>query len=698
MIRLEIGSESNPKKDKLGLSSHLIDLKNVDAPSKKEAHKKVTVDLKKEIEFKNNTPGKIHIVGKNFSRRKGLGRFPMLVAALFMIVLLNAGQMIFLGKHQGEEALALAAEGFMSLKGASQSFVSGESGADLVMFDQAQNLFDEAKEKGAFLLSAASPWLDEPGPVQSLNNVLEAGTLMAEVGKHLSSARETLSALPAEGSLTIVLRTVSENDLEPAAAAMGQIQELLKGVDVTGTEYETEFAQYRDKLNGLATLLQLWVDMKEPLLTALGDRNPQTYLILLENNDEMRLGGGFIGSLALVTINDGRLSPIDFHDVYEYDNLYTKDLAVPVPELTGLTTQWRLRDSNVYVDFPSSAQKAAWFLEQEGGPGVDGVIAVNLSSAQSFLEVTGELALPSLKKALTAETFPAVMSTLVEAKTFGASSPKAVLADVINAFVEKASSPQVAANLGARAWEEMQKKQLLFYSKEPSVQKLFTDLGMDGGIPQLSTVDSDFFLATFESIGGNKTERYVTNELTHDTQILDDGSMVATVTLTRTHTFSDDTLAWLKKTTRDYGFTAWSEHLEGLLGDAPNTEALRFYLPEGSRLIDSSGVYRDDVRLFYDNAQDLSYFYLDQTLLPGESKTIALQFALPMKFRGTYKEYDFQWFKQPGLKSTSFTKTVTAPTKTMLSSSLPATEFIEGKDYSLSGSLDKDFSIKLLYQ
>jgi hypothetical protein len=698
MIRLDIGPENTPPRDNPKASSHVIDLKNVDASSKKKAHERVTVDLKKEIEFKNSSPEKIHIVGKNFSRRRGLGRIPMLVAALFMILALNVGQMIFLGKNQGEEALALAAEGFMSLKGASQSFVSGESGADLLMFDQAQQLFDEAKNKGAFLLTAASPWLDEPGPVQSLSNVLDAGSLMAEVGKHLSSARSSLTQLPPEGSLTDYLRTVSEADLEPAAEQMNQIQTLLENVDLSGTEYQAQFSEYEDKLSALSDLLNLWVSVKEPLLIALGDKTPQTYLVLLQNNDEMRLGGGFIGSFVLVTLNDGRLSPLDFHDVYEFDNRSYQDIPVPIPELTGLTTQWRLRDSNYSPDFPTSAQKSAWFLEQEGGPGVDGVIAVNLSAAQAFMEDTGALTLPSLSKALSAETFPAVLSTLVEAKTFGKTTPKAVLGELLNAFMEKASNPQTAAALGGTAWEQIQKKQLLFYHKDPRVEKLFTDLGMEGSIPKLSTLEGDFYMPTVETISGNKTERYIQTKLTHDTEILEDGSMVATVGLTRTHTFNDDTLAWLKQTTREYGFTAWTGTLEALMGNAPNKAAIRLYLPEGATLLDSSGIYRDDVRIFYDSDQDLSYYYFDQTLLPGESQTITLQFALPLKLQGSFQNYNFQWFKQPGLKNVTYEESVTAETRTLLSSSPVPTEIQPGRDYFVSGSFDQDLSLNLLYQ
>lgn len=678
-------------------SKHVINLKGVDSGKKQQAHATVSVDLKEEIKTRQQKPGAICIIGELPPHRRGLGRVPMVAAALLVIFVLNIGQIFFLGKKEGTEALALAGEAFMSLQGASESVVSGEQGADLLLFDEAEELFDEAKEKGAFLLQGNSEWLSQPKQVESLKNLLDAGTLMAEVGQSIGEARLAFSTLPETGSLTDYLRTISEDHLEPATIKLHQIGTLLNDVDLSGTEFESKFLDFKDKLSALTSFFDLWVAAKEPLLTALGDHTPQHYLVLLQNNDEMRQGGGFIGSIAIVEVNDGRLTDLSFHDVYDYDGRYFEDIEVPVHELKALTAQWRLRDSNISPDFPVSAEKAMWFLQEEGGPGVDGVIGLNLSAAQAFIEDTGPLKLPSLQKEITAETFPAVISTLVEAKV-NKTSPKAILGELLTAFMDQLKSTTVKTSVALTAMDEAHKKQILFYHREPSVQELFGSLGLTGDLPALSEIEHDFFMPVFTNIGANKTDRYMETHLQHDTQIFEDGSMVSSVTVQRTHTFTAATQNWLKTTLSGYGFSAWNPGLEQVLGNASNRSGIRLYVPANATILETEGILRDEVQFYYDPLQDLSYYYVDQTVAPGTSKSFTLHLALPWNFGGDFEEYNFDLFKQPGLKAITFEKTVTALSDTMLTAYPLATDVQKGIDYILSGPFQNDANVKLLYR
>ncbi|MEK7146006.1 MAG: DUF4012 domain-containing protein, partial [Patescibacteria group bacterium] len=450
-LHLEIGPENSEERNITPMSPHVMNLKDVDAFKKEIAHENVSLNLKDEIRSDKQSAGRICIVGEVAYASQGLGRLPMVAAALMIILVLNLGQLLFLGKKQGGEALVLASEAFTSLKDAGSSALnSGELGADLALFEDAELLFTQAEAKANFLLSTESEWLTEPQEVQSLRHLLEAGTEMAELGRLLSDARTSFETLPAEGSLTDYIRSVSERDLEPAAAKLSQINILLDQVDLSGTEFEESFAEVQGKLEEVNDLLNWWLSIKEPVYKMLGDRYPQRYLVLLMNNDELRPGGGFIGSFVLLDLNDGRIENMEFHDVYEYDNRTYEHIEVPIHELRHLTPEWRLRDSNIYPDFPSSAQEAARFLELEGGPGVDGVIGVNLSAAQSFLEVTGPLSLSSLPKPLTAETFPVVLSTLVEAKVYGKHSPKEVVGELVDNFISAIDSPELMMGMGRK--------------------------------------------------------------------------------------------------------------------------------------------------------------------------------------------------------------------------------------------------------
>ncbi|MFA6023837.1 MAG: DUF4012 domain-containing protein [Candidatus Gracilibacteria bacterium] len=520
---------------------------------------------------------------------------------------------------------------------------------------------------------------------------------MTEVGQSIGRARTAFTALDPAASLTDQLRKISEEELEPTAQKLHQIDALLSAVDLSGTEYQEKFAGFQEKLTALTSFFDLWVSSKEPVLTALGDHTPQHYLVLLQNNDELRMGGGFIGSLAIVEVNDGHLTKMDFHDVYDFDGVYFTPQEVPVHELRPLTAQWRLRDSNISPDFPVSAEKAMWFLQEEGGQGVDGVIGLNLSAAQAFLEDTGPLKLNSLSKELTAETLPVVISTIVEAKV-DKESPKAILGELLEAFMEKLEPVTVKTAVAQTALEEAHKKQILFYHRDPLVQELFSSMGMTGDLPPLAELDHDFFMPVFTNIGGNKTDRYMETHLQHDTQINEDGSTVNAITVERTHSFTAGTQAWLKNTLASYGFTAWNPGLEQVLGNAANHSGIRLYVPEGASILSTEGILRDEVQFFYDPEQDLSYYFVEQTVNPGETKSFTIVFTNPWNFKGNFEEYNFELFKQPGLKSISFEKTVTALSETLLSSYPIATDFVDGMDYALSGPLQNDLRIQLLYR
>lgn len=691
-VKLDIGPESLGDDKLPEPSQHVLNIKAADGHKLVEAHKGVSLDLKEEIRHQKNSSGRICIVGESTRSKQGLGRMPMVAGAMLVILILNLIQLPLLGKSKGEEALAIAGEAFTSLQDAGTSVISG--GSDMTSFEEAQQLFKEAEEKSEFLLKYQSKWLPAPEQVQSLQNMLDSGYLMAEVGAHLTAVKTSFENLPSEGSLTDYLKQISVNDLEPAAEKVAKIEELISVVDMSSTPYQTKFIELKEKLGELSNLLSLWVESKDEVYTILGDRYPQKYLVLLMNNDEMRPGGGFIGSYLLIDLDEGRLTNMSFHDIYELDNLFYEQIEMPLHELKSLTSLWRMRDSNIFPDFPTSAKKAMWFLEHEGGPGVDGVLAVNLSAAQSMLRASGPIKVPSLSKEISEESFPTVMSTLVEAKVFGADSPKKILGELISEFTKVASNAEVKQNIAINAFAEANKKQILFYHKDINVQNLLASMGLDNSIPQLSTLTNDFFMPIFTNIGANKTDRYMTTDISHATKVMNDDSIVNTVSITRTHTFTRDTLAWMKNLMAGYNFTAWNKDIEGVLGNAPNHTGIRIYLPQNAQILETTGILRDEIQFFYDPYQDVSYYYVDQTVNPAESETFSITYSLPWEFGSSYDSYTAQIFKQPGLKQVTIKKTLETERREILSSN-PVSQSNEAFLYEGNFANDLDFNLLL---
>ena len=124
----------------------------------------------------------------------------------------------------------------------------------------------------------------------------------------------------------------------------------------------------------------------------LGQDQGKTYMVLFENNMELRPTGGFIGSFGLVSFDGGRLTDLAVNDVYSADGQLNGHVEPPAPIKNYLgEANWWLRDSNWDPDFPTSAKRAEWFLDKEIGKKVDGAVAVDLSPIREILKITGPI-------------------------------------------------------------------------------------------------------------------------------------------------------------------------------------------------------------------------------------------------------------------------------------------------------------------
>ncbi|QQG41910.1 MAG: DUF4012 domain-containing protein [Candidatus Woesebacteria bacterium] len=135
--------------------------------------------------------------------------------------------------------------------------------------------------------------------------------------------------------------------------------------------------------------------LAENLPDILGKGQKKTYLVLFQNNMELRPTGGFIGSYGVLSLDSGRLNELNVNDVYSADGQLKGHVEPPAPLKEHLgQANWWLRDSNWDPDFPTSAQRAEWFLNKETDQQVDGVVALDLDIVKDILSFTGPIFLP----------------------------------------------------------------------------------------------------------------------------------------------------------------------------------------------------------------------------------------------------------------------------------------------------------------
>ncbi|MEI6650520.1 MAG: DUF4012 domain-containing protein [Candidatus Moraniibacteriota bacterium] len=122
----------------------------------------------------------------------------------------------------------------------------------------------------------------------------------------------------------------------------------------------------------------------------------KTYLILFQNNLELRPGGGFIGSFGILKVRDGHVTEFTTHDTGNFDGRIPDTVPTPYPMKETLhVSSWKFRDSNWEPDFPTNAQQAVEFYKMGNGQETfDGVIGITADVLSSFLTVTGPVEVP----------------------------------------------------------------------------------------------------------------------------------------------------------------------------------------------------------------------------------------------------------------------------------------------------------------
>ncbi|MFA5985742.1 MAG: DUF4012 domain-containing protein [Parcubacteria group bacterium] len=118
------------------------------------------------------------------------------------------------------------------------------------------------------------------------------------------------------------------------------------------------------------------------------------YLVLLQNNLELRPGGGFLGQYAVVEVKNGGILSYNIEDSNVLDSTYQSDrlLSLSLQRYLSDTKKMKFRDSNYSPNFPENVADALHFYALAGrDANFDGVFAVNASLFEDFLTITGPI-------------------------------------------------------------------------------------------------------------------------------------------------------------------------------------------------------------------------------------------------------------------------------------------------------------------
>ncbi|OGM75157.1 hypothetical protein A2382_04325 [Candidatus Woesebacteria bacterium RIFOXYB1_FULL_38_16] len=272
------------------------------------------------------------------------------------------------------------------------------------------------------------------------------------------------------------------------------------------------------------TLFQAEKILKE-LPSLLGKDTPKNYLVLLQNNMELRPTGGFIGSFATISFSGGKLIDTLVYDVYSADGQLKGYIKPPYPIEAYLNEEtWYLRDSNWDPDFAISAKRAEWFLDKTIDRSVDGVIALDLEVVKDLLSETGPLVLSETSEEINAGNLFEKIHYEIENSFFPGSRKKVnLLTSLSRELIDRLKTNQLSSlKLGKIIYENLLSSDIQLYLNNPEVQKISSVLGWSGEINFKScsgNCHNLWFGINEANLGVNKVNLFINREESLNIQI-----------------------------------------------------------------------------------------------------------------------------------------------------------------------------------
>lgn len=473
----------------------------------------------------------------------------------------------------------------------------------------------------------------------------------SEVAQEASDGQET-----AQDRIEFVIKTIP--DIIPKADELAIKANAAKAeIDkINPARYPVKFGKLavRENVSKAINLISqgaLYIEKGKPLLEAapylLGAEEERTYLILFQNDKELRPTGGFLTAYSIAKVSKGKFEPVLSNDIYNLDASYRPTITAPDPIIDylqgpyALSPKLRLRDMNWSPDYYESMKLFSEEIKKAEIDNIDGIIAVDTQVVVNLLDAIGQIGVfgfgnfstdiveecncPQVVYEL--ESFADVEGAIVWSENEPGKivfapenyeNRKKIIGPLMNSILANAMGQpkDKLPGLFEAVFKSLIEKHVLFYLYDDEAQAGVESFGIAG---KIDLFDGDYLHINDANLGGRKSNLYIKQEVNQSVAIAKDGSVEKEVTITYNN----------------------PEEYDGWLNSVlPNW--VRIYVPKGSELIDISGL--EDMVDPYEEF-DKTVFAGFFELRPLGVAKVTLKYKLPFKVKDEYKLFVQ---KQPG--------------------------------------------------
>lgn len=586
--------------------------------------------------------------------------------------------------------LGLSYLGASSLKSAKNSLSKGDFAKAKQSVYFADITFSLAKKTSLILISE-SQFLGQGALVDKLAKDIDTGENISTAGTYLVNASKSLNEALAKNN----------NALDNFSTASGYLKNAIVIFEKEKAQGQN-FSDITKKIEPLLNFVSNTIDVCPDLL---GFNGKKTYMVLFQNNMELRPGGGFIGSYGILSLDKGKVLDFKIYDVYDADGQLKGHIEPPFAIRRYLgSVHWYLRESNFDIDYINNAVSAARFLSLEKGQAVNGVIAVDVSFVKNILSSMGKIYVSEYNENVTSDNLFQLTESHAEKNFFpGSTQKKDFLRALFAAMQANISSNKNISylSLAEAVGDSINQKHVLFAFDNSSIQNLFTVNGWSSSLwddrkKEENTIN-DFLGISEANLGINKANFFIKRSVSQIVNIDDKGGVSSSVTVAYKNT--DTTGTWPGGNYKNY---------------------LRFVLPLGSQItgikingqdkstidaITNPQVYENknfspsqklEIEKYEQNGKTVYGFLVTVPL--NELVTVTLNYSLPGQISVDYPvlNYSLRLFKQPGTDEYPYDFSLTYPSGFKLYSATDGEDNGGRLVYSTNLNSDKDLRISLV--
>jgi hypothetical protein len=440
-----------------------------------------------------------------------------------------------------------------------------------------------------------------------------------------------------------------------------EAEEELSKIDPNNYPEEFKGVKIREKMRTVLEMFKqvsVYISESKPLLESapylLGMDSDRQYLVLFQNDKELRATGGFLTAYSVMKVSKAKFEPVSSDDIYNLDSKYKPALPAPQPIVDlikgpyVLSQNIRLRDMNYSPDYKVSMDLFSKEAGKVGMTGVDGIISVDTGLLVNLLDSLGEIGVSGFGNFSTKiepkcncpqviyelESFADVEGPIIWDPVTGkiilrppnSDNRKKIIGPLMNSILANAMAQpkEKLPSLIESIFKSVIEKHVLFYLYDEKVQAAVEGFGIAGRIEDYK---GDYLHISDSNLGGRKSNLYVKQEVDQEIKVNKDGLIEKMVTITYKNPEKYD--GWLNSV-------------------LPNW--VRVYVPEGSKLVSVEGLEKQ-----YDMVSELNktvfsgYF----KLRPEGVSKVTFTYTLPFK-KGT-GDYVMMIQKQPGTDTPLYT-------------------------------------------